>query len=82
MGRLLSPHKDGNPIALKYLSDGLLKTNIQSGVHLSLNDSLATLKLFHLVPKFIMKRFQAAIKRGSIVRRKNFSDICTSRAKK
>ena len=67
MGRLLSPHKDGNPIALKYLSDGLLQTNIQSGVHSSLNDRLATLKLFHLAPKFIMERFQTAIKRESIL---------------
>ena len=71
LGRLLSPRKDGNPIAHKYLSYGLLQTNIQSGVHSLLNDCLATLKLFHLAPKFIMKRFQAAIKRGSIVRRKN-----------
>ena len=71
LGLLLSPRKDGNPIALKYLSYSLLQTNIQSEVHSSLSDCLATLKLFHLAPNFIMKRFQDARKRGSVARRKN-----------
>ena len=54
LGRLLSPRKDGNPFALKYLCYALLQTNIQSGLHSSLTDCLATLYLFLLAPNFIM----------------------------
>ena len=72
LGRLLWPRKDGNPIALKYLSYGLLQTNIQSGVHSSLSDCFATLKLFHLAPTFIMA---SRNQKRKYFKRDNFSQI-------
>ena len=69
---ILSPRSDGNPIALKYLSYDLIRTDIQSGIHSSLNDCLATLYLFHLSPNYIMEKFKAATMKGSVARRKHF----------